>query len=447
MDSILLVEDNDSLREVLAKVLAGSGYQVGTVGSAEEALGCIKDGSFSMVLCDLKLPGMNGLELLKEAKELDRRLPIVVMTAYGNIDIAVEAMKCGAKDFITKPFDPKTLCDLISQIITHERIVDRTLGDLSRHNRNFITENEKMLELLHHARKVAPLSSAVMILGESGTGKELIARYIHAQSVRPDRPFVAINCASLPHELLESEFFGYEAGAFTGATERRIGLFEVADGGSIFLDEIGDMPLSLQTKLLRCLQEAEIRRVGSTKVHKVDVRVISATHNNLEDDIRKGSFREDLYYRLGVVILEIPPLRERAEDIPLLSRYFVKHISQELGRDTPSLSRAALKRLCKYSWPGNVRELENVIERALVFSDDKQLGAECFDLNDNEGDLQSQWHEPSLSESVQEAVRRTESDIIQRALSATRGNKLKAARLLRVSYKTLLNKVKDYSLL
>ena len=444
MERVLVVEDNDSLREVLAKVLVNSGYDVGAVGCAEDALSAMRQDDFAIVLCDLKLPGKNGLDLLREAKEINQHVPIVVMTAYGSINIAVEAMKLGACDFITKPFEPRALCDLLSQVLTHQRIVDRSVGLSARRNRSFLTDNDKVKELLLHARKVAPLSSSVLILGESGTGKELIARYLHTQSTRADRPFVAVNCASMPQELLESEFFGYEAGAFTGATERRLGLFEVASGGSIFLDEIGDMQHQLQTKLLRCLQEAEIKRLGSTKVTKIDVRVISATNCDIEREIRSGKLREDLYYRLGVVLLEIPPLRERPEDIPLLTHFFLKQISQELQRETPSISASAMKRLTSYSWPGNVRELENAIERALIFSDDT-LTPECFSLGE-EADPAASWAHQTLAASVQEAISKTESELIRKALAATRGNKFRAAKLLGVSYKTLLNKVRDYAL-
>jgi len=444
MDHILVVEDTDSLRAVLAKVLEQEGYDVTSTGSAEEALELMRETEFTMVLSDLKLPKQSGLDLLGKSKELPKSAPIVVMTAYGNIDIAVQAMKLGATDFITKPFDPKTLCALIRQVVEHRRIVDRTCQTSSRRQRSFITQTPAVEDLLRQAAKVAALSSAVLILGESGTGKELIARYIHEKSPRKNEPFVAVNCASMPSELLESEFFGHEAGAFTGATEQRLGLFEVADQGTIFLDEIGTMPQALQTKLLRTLQEHEIKRLGSTKLRKIDSRVISATNVNLEEEIRLGTFREDLFYRLSVVVLEVPPLRKRPDDIPLLANFFIKSISQEFGRTPPTLTSAALKKLLAYNWPGNVRQLENAIERALILTDGPLL-PESFELSQALCPTETEFCQ-TLPVAVSEAVRKIEVELILKVLERTGGNKSRAAEILGVSYKTLLNKVKEYSL-
>ncbi len=443
MDTILVVEDTESLREVLCAVLTCEGYEVTGSKSAEEAVEVLRQREFSLVICDLKLPGKTGLDFLREAKSLCPRLPFVVMTAYGTVDIAVQAMKDGATDFITKPFDPAMLCNLISQVMIHKRIVERDSSRAIRRPRQFITQNAATDEMLQQARKVAPLTSTVLLLGESGTGKELIARYIHDHSRRADKPFVAVNCASLPLELLESEFFGHEAGAFTGATEERAGLFEIADTGTIFLDEIGNMPSSLQVKLLRTLQEGEIKKLGSSHIKKVDVRVISATNCNLNDAMKIGSFREDLFYRLGVMILEIPPLRDRREDIELLLNYFSKLFAAEFERPAPTFTPEAMRKLRDYSWPGNVRELENIIERALVFSEGS-ITPDKLPLQQVESEVDDTVR-PLLA-IASAAQKEAEVCAILRVLAETRWNKSRAAKKLGISYKTLLNKVKEYEL-
>jgi DNA-binding NtrC family response regulator len=442
MESILIVEDTDSLREVLSTVLAAEGYKVTSASSAEEGLSLFEGEEFTLVLSDLKLPNRSGLEFLQESRRIDNSVPVVVMTAYGNIEIAVKAMKLGATDFITKPFDPEMLCNVIAQVAQHRRIIDR---NWSKSKRRIITQNQKMEEVLSQARKVAALNTPVMILGESGSGKELIARYIHEQSPRQAEKFVAVNCGSMPEELLESEFFGHEPGAFTGAKEQRLGLFEVASDGSIFLDEIGNMPWQLQVKLLRTLQESEVKRLGSNAIRKVNTRVISATNCDLDLEIKNGSFREDLFYRLGVFILEIPPLRERPEDIELLAKYFIECYS-EVSNQEVTLSDSALKLLQQQRWPGNVRQLENALERALIFSDGV-LTKDSFDLNENTELAEGNDAEnKSLPELASAALRTAEISAISQTLQQTRGNKSKAAKLLGVSYKTLLNKIKDYEI-
>ena len=443
MDHILVVEDTDSLREVLCTVLSCEGYQVTGVASAEAGLEVLQETDFTLVLSDLKLPGMHGIEFLEHVKSSSASLPVIVMTAYGSIDIAVKAMKVGAIDFITKPFDPSMLCNLIAQVAEHRRIVDRELGAKTRRNRKFISQNPEVEEMLRQARKVAPLSSTVMILGESGTGKELIARYVHENSPRAENCFMAINCGSMPSELLESEFFGHEAGSFTGATEQRVGLFEVATHGTLFLDEIGNMPSALQMKLLRALQESEIKPLGSNQLKKVETRVIAATNCDIQSEIKKGNFREDLYYRLGVVILEIPPLRERKEDIELLANYFVKCFAREFEQEAAIITPAALKLLEMYHWPGNVRELENVIERAMIFGE-KELTPSSLEFSS--GMDSTEDASVLLPDIASKAAKEAEIEAINRVLAETRGNKSKAAKILGVSYKTLLNKVKDYGL-
>jgi len=442
MESILIVEDTESLRKVLCSVLSSEGYQVTGTSSAEEGLECLAEHDFTLILSDLKLPNKSGLDFLKESKEINKLIPVVVMTAYGSIDIAVEAMKLGASDFITKPFDPDTLVNLLGQIAEHRRIIDRGLSCGSSVPRKILTQSSVMENVLEQARKVAVLNTSVLVLGESGTGKELVARYIHEISPRADKAFVAVNCGSMPGELLESEFFGHEAGSFTGATERRIGLFEVASDGTIFLDEIGAMPHALQVKLLRTLQESEVKRVGSTTMQKINTRVVSATNANIEDEIRRGSFRNDLYYRLSVVVIDLPPLRERKGDVSLLANYFIKRFSDAETDSNKTLTKDAIARLECYHWPGNVRELENVIERAIIFNDGP-ITAECLKFDYSKKDSSSTI-EQSLPEISHSAAKEAEIDALRKVLNQTGGNKSQAAKILRISYKTLLNKVKEY---
>lgn len=445
MDRILIIEDADSLREVMASVLQSEGYRVDAYVDAESALKAINSNSYACILSDFKLPKKNGLDLLKETREISKTVPFIIMTAFGSIDIAVEAMKLGANDFICKPFEPKVLCSMIKDVITHRRIVDRSFGLRTKRERSFLTESPSAQKLIHQARKVAKVDTSVLILGESGTGKELVARFIHEQSSRRDKPFVAVNCAALPADLLESEFFGHEAGSFTGATQTRVGVFEVASEGTIFLDEIGDMPLPLQVKLLRALQEREIKRVGSNRSIKVNPRVIAATHQSIEESLNEGSLRQDFYYRVAVVTLNIPPLRERLQDIDLLTRHYVEYFCNNLGKQTIELERSALDILKGYSWPGNARELENVIERAVILAD-HTIKSEHLGINlDLSLELMSESQQ-TLAEISARAARRAEVDLITRTLSQTMGNKTKAAQLLGVSYKTLLNKVKEYKI-
>lgn len=461
MEKLLIIEDTESLRDVLCAVLISEGYKVTGVGTAEEAEALLKTNRYSLVLTDLRLPGTSGIELLKVIKVQQPEIPVVVMTAYGTIDIAVDAMKFGAADFITKPFDPPQLCSFIKQVIKHNRIVHREPLAPEKQARDLVTQSPAMERLLHQALRVAPLSSTVLLLGESGVGKELVARYIYQQSRRAEREFVAVNCGSLPEELLESEFFGHDAGAFTGATTERIGLFEVAHGGTVFLDEIGNMSPQLQVKLLRTLQESEIKRLGSNKIRKVDVRIIAATNCNLEEEMKKGRFREDLYYRLGVVVLEIPPLRDRPEDIELLANYFLQRqghgnknpletrdgesAARVSGKQTQRLSAETLAILRSYHWPGNVRELENVIERAAIFSPDG-ITPESLQLFGDGAETDMSAPTMSLTELGAKAARIAETEALTRVLAETGGNKSRAAKILGISYKTLLNKVKEYQL-
>ncbi len=442
---ILIVEDVDSLREVLKTVLEHEGFAVDAYASAEEALVGLTGKQFDCILADFKLPGKNGIELLKAVREISAGVPFIIMTAFGSVEIAVEAMKHGANDFITKPFEPAMLSSMLKQVIEHKRIIDRGLGHRTRRDRTFLTNSASAERLLHQARKVARVDTSVLILGESGTGKELIARFIHEQSPRSAKPFVAINCAAMPADLLESEFFGYEAGAFTGATQTRLGILEIASEGTIFLDEVGDMPFNLQVKLLRALQEGEIKRVGGNKIIKVSPRILAATNHNVEEALEKGLLREDFYYRIAVVTLTVPPLRERMEDIEMLSKYFIEYFCCATGKKALEVEKSTMEAIRGYAWPGNIRELENVIERAVILADEKifpeHLGITLERSINSMGEASV-----SLSEISAQASRKAEIDIIRRILGQTLGNKSKAAQILGVSYKTLLNKVKEYHL-
>lgn len=444
MDKVLVVEDTDSLREILAIVLEREGYQVDTVPSAEAALDSIRKNSYVCVLSDYRLPGKSGIEFLKEARGSGTTVPLVMMTAYGSIDIAVEAMKHGANDFITKPFEPSSLCQIIGDVITHRQIINRQSGKGTRRGRTFHTSNPETLEILEQARRAAFADTSILILGESGTGKELLARYIHEQSPRKDLPFVAVNCAAMPANLLESEFFGHEAGAFTGATQKRIGVLEYAAEGTVFLDEVGEMPPQLQVKLLRALQEREIRRVGGNKSIKINPRILAATNRNIETSLADGQLREDFYYRLAVITLNLPPLRDRLEDIPLLANYFVNYFSETNGKSL-TLNQDVLQLLQTYSWPGNARELENAIERAVILADGEIKVADLELKQSGQKDA-VQIASISLPEVSESAARQAEIALIQQTLLRTAGNKTRAAELLGVSYKTLLNKVKEYQL-
>ncbi|NMC64400.1 MAG: sigma-54-dependent Fis family transcriptional regulator [SAR324 cluster bacterium] len=445
MHKLLIVEDTDSLRDVLATVLEQEGFLVDAAASAEESLPLLKSNSYDCILADFKLPEMNGLELLKELRNNGSEVPYIIMTAYGSIELAVDAMKSGANDFISKPFESKFLCANIKDVIAHNRIINREPIQLTSESPSIETKDPEFLKILSQAKKVAQVDSTVLLLGESGTGKELTARFIHEHSKRKDEPFVAINCAAIPSELLESELFGHSKGSFTGATQDRKGLFEYASKGTIFLDEIGDMPTLLQVKLLRALQEGEIRRIGSNTPVKVNPRIIAATHKDLEDCIATGHMREDFYYRIAVISFQLPPLRKRPDDIEMLTRHFIDYFARKNGRPAPKISKDAMDFLRRHPLPGNTRELENVIQRAVILSDDLieiehlGLGLDIHFDTINEARI-------TLPAIAEQAVRKAEIDLIMQTLRQTMGNKSKAAKLLGVSYKTLLNKVKEYQL-
>jgi two-component system response regulator AtoC len=445
-DRVLIVDDDESLRESLELVLAAEGFEVVTAGDGSGALARVEASSFDVVLCDVRMPGMDGLELLPQ---LVRRLPgttVIMMSAFGTDELALEAMNRGAYDYLTKPFRPAEVVLTIRKARERERLrranqalrreVQRATGD-----RPIVATSEAMIEVLELMERAAGFKSTVLVTGESGTGKEVLARAIHAQSPRRNDPFVAVNCGAIPETLLESELFGHAKGAFTGADRARRGLVVEADGGTLFLDEIGEIPTSLQVKLLRVLQEEEVRPLGETKARMVDVRVIAATARKLEAEVAAGRFREDLYYRLNVVQLEVPPLRERPRDVPLLADHFIAHFRATLGKPVRAISDEALERLVAYRWPGNVRELENVIERAVILAEGDTITLRELPQNVVVADA-VEGATPDLS--LKRARRAAEVDAIRRALRATDGNRTHAARLLRISHRALLYKLKEF---
>lgn len=451
MGTILLIEDNERMARVLAQHMELEGHRVLVELNGEAGLEAFRLHKVDLVLTDLKLPEQSGLDVLRAVKDENPLTPVLVMTAYGSIETAVKAVKDGACDFLQKPVDPEALLVTIGQALEKRRLVTENLllkEELS-HTRSatLIGRSRALADALEKARKVAGGTTTVLLLGESGVGKELFARMIHDVSPRHNGPFVAINCAAIPDDLLESELFGHERGAFTGATGRKIGKFELADNGTIFLDEIGDMDPGLQAKVLRVLEGDRFMRVGGTSQVKATVRVVAATNKDLPAAVARQMFREDLYYRLNVFPIVIPPLRERCEDIPLLVEYFLARYSRELKREGLVVAPDAMAMMLTHAWRGNVRELQNCIERAVILCDGLTILPEHIGLR---RDTRLREENPAPTGSLQEAgsaaSRAVESRMIERVLRDTGGNKSKAAEILKVSYKTLLTKVKDYGL-
>lgn len=454
MAVILVVEDKETMAEMLGQALQAEGHQVITARDGREGLQKFREAKPDVVVSDLKLPHKSGLDVLETIKEHNPRIPVILMTAYGTIETAVKAVKEGAYDFITKPFDPDHLIHLINKALEKQRLVTENLilrEEFAKHLKlpKIIGKSAKMLEVVEKVQKVAANQTTVLLLGESGTGKELFARAVHYLSPRKEEPFVAINCAAIPRDLLESELFGHERGAFTGAVARKMGKFELADKGTIFLDEIGDLDLALQAKLLRVLEGEEFMRVGGTVKIKVDVRVVAATNKDLQTAIAQKLFREDLYYRLAVFPITIPPLRERADDIPALVEHFVSYYCKELKKEPKTIPPASMELLVHHPWTGNVRELQNSIERAVILTDGEVLLPEHLGLRvkpAEEAGLAELPMEGSLQEVSSMATQFAESRMIRKVLKETNGNKTKAAEILKVSYKTLLTKIKDYGI-
>jgi len=454
MQTILVIEDKDSMAQMLRETLEAEGYCVIIAHDGQDGLGRIRASHVDLVLSDLKLPKKDGLEVLKTAKAENPLMPIIMMTAFGSIETAVTAMKEGAFDFITKPFDTDHLTLLIKRALDNQRLVtenillkDELAGKLGMPK--IIGKSRAITAVAQKVQKVAPAKTTVLLLGESGTGKELFARAIHNLSERREYPFVPINCAAIPRDLLESELFGHEKGAFTGAEARKLGKFELADKGTIFLDEIAEMDVALQAKILRVIQEGEIERVGGIKAIKIDVRIVAASNKDIEKAVDEKLFREDLFYRLNVFPITIPPLRERKEDIPLLVEFFMTMYCRELKTQPKDISGAALDVLMAYPWKGNVRELENCIERAIILSEGSSVMEEHITLNRQmtaDAAVRNLPMTGALEDVSREAVRIVEKERISRALKETKGNKSRAAETLQVSYKTLLTKIKEYGI-
>ncbi|HUE83650.1 MAG TPA: sigma-54 dependent transcriptional regulator [Pyrinomonadaceae bacterium] len=455
MPDILLVEDKDGLRRVLRLTLESAGYTVTEAGDAREALASIALAPHRLVLTDLRMPHGSGLDVLRAARTADGDVPVIVMTAFGSIDEAVQAMKDGAHDFLQKPVDSNHLLLLVDRALEQARL--RTENLLLREEwakrygfPRIIGESKAIKNSVAEIQRVAQTEATVLLLGESGTGKELFACAVHHLSNRRDKPFVAINCAAIPESLIENELFGHERGAFTGASDRRQGKFELANGGTVFLDEIGELPLAVQGKLLRVLEERMVDRIGGRAPIPVDVRIVAATNRDLNAAVENGEFRGDLFFRLAVFPVSIPPLRDRDDDIVMLANHFTAQLGKELRGREASLSDAALAALKSHRWPGNVRELENAIERACILSDslvlepsDLGLGARSVEGPEK---LKGLDLSGKLSDVTNRALRFVERSKIVEALRTTRGNKSRAAEELGVSYKTLLTKIREYDL-
>jgi DNA-binding NtrC family response regulator len=443
---LLVVEDEASMLRVIELQLASAGYQVVKATSAEEALRKLEAGGIDLVLTDLKLPGMDGLELLARVRGQDASLPLIIMTAFGSIETAVRAMKAGASDYVLKPFALDELMITIDKVLELHNLRDenrRLKDELGRRYQfeNIIGSSPPMQEVFAAVSRVAPTRATVLLLGESGIGKDLIARAVHHHSPRKDHPFVKISCSALPENLMESELFGYEKGAFTGATTSRVGKFEQADGGTVFLDEIGDVPNAIQVKLLRVLQEREFERLGSNKTITVDVRVIAATNQDLHAALETGAFREDLYYRLNVVPISIPPLRERKADIPLLVEHFLTKYQEDTGGRVTGVTPAAMEKLISYHWPGNVRELENIMQRAMVMAQGSKIDLADIQLDVDRRVAPSPDGVPFVPAGM--TLDQYEQELIREALRRTEGNKWQAARLLGLTRSALRYRLKQ----
>jgi len=437
---ILVVDDEAIVRESLQDWLTSAGYQVFTAENGPKALDIIGREKMGIVITDLVMPGMDGIELMKRAKEILPSIEVIIITAYGSIPTAITAMKDGAYDYIEKPFCPERAELLVEKLAEHQELVEENLSLRQRLEdryrfENIIAKSSKMQRVIEVIKVVAKSNATVLITGESGTGKELVARAIHSQSHRRNKPFVAVSCAALPESLLESELFGHEKGSFTGAYAQKKGKFEFANGGTLFLDEVGEMSANIQVHLLRVLEEKEFTRVGGNEPIRVDVRVISATNKDLRKAIEKQEFREDLYYRLNVVNIELPPLRERREDVPLLAEHFLHKFAMENQKEITGFSHEAMELVLDYDWPGNVRELENAIERAVILAKDSIITV---------ADLPQENLSLAYSTTPRKNLKEVEKGHIWNILRETGENYSEAARILGISRMTLYNKAKEY---
>lgn len=451
---ILVIEDDAGLRRTVSLLLEGEDYEVATAGDGASGLEKASEWNPELILADIRMPGMDGLEFIDSYVENGGTASVIIMTAYGNPDTAIDAIRRGAYDYIDKPFAPEALL-LRVRIAEESRYKDREIRRLrkevrvERRHGEIISASPGMTEAISVAERVAPHPTTVLVTGESGTGKELIARLIHESSGRPGE-FIPVNCGAIPENLLESELFGHVKGSFTGATGDRTGLFEEAHRGTLFLDEVGELPAQLQVKLLRALQESEIRRVGESQSRQVDVRIVAATARDLDGDVQAGDFRADLYYRLNVVRVHLPPLRHRADEIPILARHFLEVYAERLGVPVTGFEPETLKAMAGYAWPGNVRELENAVERATVLADGEKIVLDDLPQTVREPDaikpLVSSEALSSDELSVKKRSAELEKHLISRALTVTEGNRTRAAELLDLSYRALLYKIRDYGL-
>ncbi|SDU15319.1 sigma-54-dependent transcriptional regulator [Desulfobacula phenolica] len=466
MDTILVIDDDDQLRKSFCKLLKEEKYAVISAASGEAGIEIVKQNVLDLVILDMRLPGINGMETFKQIKKIDSKLPVIIVTAYGTTQIAIEATKMGAYDYVLKPFDVPEMLNLIELAIEAgyfmrspvevDAVPEKQSGDA------IIGQSKLMQNVYKSIGRVSQTDATVLILGESGTGKELVARAVYQHGIRSEKAFLIINCVAIPENLLESELFGYEKGAFTGASQRHIGKIEQANGGTVFLDEIGDMPLNIQAKILRLLQEKSIERLGGEETIPVDVRIIAATNKNLEQAIEEEKFREDLYFRLKVVTIELPPLRERREDINNLISYYMAKFSTDLKIDNPSIQKEALTRLNLYDWPGNIRELSNLIQKVMIFNrgapisnadleqvinkKEKIKFTEEIELNIIQEWVRQVLSSPSEKSSFDDFIDTISSIVVAEALKITNGNRSQAAKLLSMSRPTLHAKIDKYNI-
>ena len=448
---ILILDDEENMLHMLKTILTKEGYEIVTATNGIEGLKKIESNSFDTILCDLRMPEMDGLSFLKATREKNIQSTTIMMSAYGTIDMAIEAMKLGAYDYISKPFKPDEIILTLRKAEEREKLRKENIllkKEIKKEFgfENIITKNDKILQIFETIHKISDYDTSVLITGESGTGKELVAKAIHHNSTRSSKPFIAINCGAIPENLLESELFGYVKGAFTDAHQNKKGLFEEANGGTLLLDEIGELPSTLQVKLLRALQEGEVRKIGDTKHIKLDVRIIAATAKNLVQEARKGTFREDLFYRLNVIQIDIPPLRERREDIPLLVNHFIKRYREKHNLKAKNISSAALNLLLEYDWRGNIRELENAIERSVILSEGSRIEVSVLPSDIRKSEAGKENEVDSDEYSIKKMHRIMEEQLIRKALEKRGGNRTQASKLLEISHPALLSKMKNFGI-
>ncbi|MDD2898475.1 MAG: sigma-54 dependent transcriptional regulator [Desulfuromonadaceae bacterium] len=449
---ILVIDDEENMRHMLSVMLTRQGYRVDQATDGGEGLARLMENAYDYILCDIRMPEMDGKTFLVRALEHHVTAPIIMMSGYGSVETAIECMKLGAYDFISKPFKKDEIVMVLKKAEERERLKEensqlRAVAAGQFFYSGIISRNQKMMDIFSHIKKVADLKTTILVLGESGTGKELVARAVHQNGRRNNKDFVAVNCGAIPENLLESELFGHTRGSFTDATSDKIGLFEQADGGTLFLDEIGEMPLAIQVKLLRVLQEGEIRRVGGAASKKIDVRVISATSRDLSSDVENGRFREDLFFRINVFCLMLPPLRERVEDIPLLAEHFLRRYGGDNDSNVTVIEPDAMRCLLAHRWPGNVRELENVIERACIMCESGRITSACLPsslLMQEQHNRDVTGSDENLS--IKQAEDSIERDLIRKALVRTCGNRTQAAKILEISHRSLLYKIKEFGI-